>query len=443
MSTFVKQSTLNHIIEKADQTYCEFIEELIQDTKDGINSNIISKEFIEEFSKIIIDKKLKTFTPLKFYWLNMIEQLIEVSQMHEDLERVSKDDFLALEEIEDEIETFWNEQGYSESFDQLLDECEVTEASLQHIAILENQIVSFFYIHFSQKAKSNDELPYLYCISEELGDSQDKLYLNEGAFLVNIDENSSYPYVAFRRKSNYDSLFTIEEKSKKVDLKVLKNEYIIDFEDKNIFCTGENNNFAEVKSYFSDLKIISPSTYDFIKKVNSNFVLCNIDSELNGPLGTSYIPDGEIQHFDLTQMLILQSTAHFLNLLSEAAPIFHSIPDEAYYNAWRDEDTNMQKFYHDIVASFFGQSFLLELFESDKDSSITIRILKNDLRLKSSYATIETGFENGVISKEGFDFIRSCYENLLLVDDLIGEIFNLLDEKEQSLIKSYQNDLLN
>ena len=103
---------------KADveKSYRDFIEDLRDDFKRGFTTDVVDGDFLDQLSDILQDECFNKYSALKFYWLNLVDNIVYIIQLHEELLLEEDIDTDELTEIENELFSFWNDSELAESF---------------------------------------------------------------------------------------------------------------------------------------------------------------------------------------------------------------------------------------------------------------------------------------------------------------------------------------
>ena len=67
-------------------SYNYFLSELRSDSLSSDDTTLLSDDFVYEFKNIINRKELDAYSPKKFYWLNLIDKLVDTLDIAEGLE---------------------------------------------------------------------------------------------------------------------------------------------------------------------------------------------------------------------------------------------------------------------------------------------------------------------------------------------------------------------
>jgi len=165
-SLFINDKVQKQSLQFLTDSYNQFLAEIREDVSEGETSDFLSEDFQEEFKELIFRKELDTFSAKNFYWLNLIDSLVDT------LFLLEEDDYSA----ESIIEYF----EASEFLGFIITELEMDQAPEEVVSaikdIQEYQIVSYFHLQLSNK-KWNPTGPVAYRPVPELGEGVHGLYL--------------------------------------------------------------------------------------------------------------------------------------------------------------------------------------------------------------------------------------------------------------------------
>src|SRR5690606_23540547 len=158
----------------------------------------LSADFLEHFKVLVKSKTLDTFSPLAFYWVNLVDNLVFVLQMWQDAD-------------EEGLTDFWTEGEYAEAFMDLSKQGEeVLSITQQLMPLLEGQVLGFYHWHLSalHKAKEN---PTLYQLIPDLGDHDLGIRIGESHMVAPPDAHPDSPSLPFWSKSFNDGMVSIDD----------------------------------------------------------------------------------------------------------------------------------------------------------------------------------------------------------------------------------------
>jgi hypothetical protein len=174
------------IKKNVERSYRDFIEDLRDDFKKGFTTDVVDGDFLEQLGDILHDESFDSYSPLKFYWLNLVDNLVYIIQLHEELLLEKDIDTEELTELEDELFNFWNDSELAESFLNFLNSgSPVIEASNNLLPLIENQIISFYVLHINQYQQVFDDA-LMYQTIPELGDFEKKIYIGDNHKSVSL-----------------------------------------------------------------------------------------------------------------------------------------------------------------------------------------------------------------------------------------------------------------
>lgn len=140
------------------------------------NENVASSAFIDFFNSVESEFDKIEYSSKSYYWLLQLDKLNYIYHLHLDykLEPEDRDD------ICDEILEFWEESEFGDLFFEKKPEKnnEISTASRALVPMLENQIISIYFLHLvnSYSDKTN---PLIYIPVQEFGENGLTLYRSE------------------------------------------------------------------------------------------------------------------------------------------------------------------------------------------------------------------------------------------------------------------------
>ena len=203
------------------KSYRDFIEDLRDDFKRGFTSDVVDPDFLDQLSDILQDECFDNYSHLKFYWLNLVDNIVYFIQLHEELLTEEDMDSDELTEVENELFNFWNESELAESFLTFLNNgSPVVEASNNLLALLENQIISFYVLHLSMYQQEFDDA-LMYQTIPELGDYEKKIHLGDDHRSVSLKKNpETFPSLPIRFISPEKKSISLEISDKVINLPI-------------------------------------------------------------------------------------------------------------------------------------------------------------------------------------------------------------------------------
>ncbi len=450
-----------------EKSFIEFIEDLRIDFQKGFDTDVVDPDFLEQLNDIIHDEVFNSYSPLKFYWLNLVDNLIYVIQLHEELlieEGVDTDE---LTDLENELFNFWNDSELSESFLNFLnDGSPVIEVSSNLIPLLENQIVSFYVAHLSMyRQEFGDAL--MYQVVPELGDNENKIYITDKHLPVKLKTTpETYPSLPIRAISPEDGKFSIETDTLLVDLKIEAAPIPLNVDELDLFvlphCDEGEKRLEEFKKNITkalnNIKKIAPHLYTTFKSFTHTIVPVNekgiVSYSMQSLPGYSCINMFDRDSLDLMDDLLHENGHHYLNTYLNHIDLINEDDDKVYYSPWRKALRPIRGIYHAAFTFFWAMELYYHLdvattkkvmtFTKEEKVKIKTRFLEEYFMLGYCKPDFTHAFKNKRVNKDGLTLINSTYERIdaykKIAESILSELKGL-DETAFSKIENLKKEL--
>lgn len=433
--------------------YKELIQDIREDLSAGFETEHLSKEFLQCLGKIIKDQALNTYTPLNFYWTTLLENLIYVVQLHDEIQEAEEgDEDFEFSESEDELFNFWNDSEMAQSFLEMLDENNnIIEASSNLLTILENQILSFFYLHIASTTHELKDV-ILYNVIPEIGDSQDRIYIGNNHGIADFAEASDiYPSIALKSVFNKQEGFEVEINTDLYEVPIRENSDFITVNNKSIYllpiCKDGRERAEDFKEKIAlALKLIENSSQglsDTFLSFTHSIVPVNepgiVSFSMQSLPGFSSINMFERDFIDLMDDLLHENGHHYLNTFLNYTELIFEDDEKIYYSPWRRALRPIRGIYHAVFTFYWALNLFFELdkavtsgklnslydFSTEEKAKIKKRAIEEFYMLSYCALDLEHAFENGKVSPEGNNLILSIYS---LMESMKSGIENMHKE---------------
>ncbi|MCR9206010.1 MAG: hypothetical protein NXH75_15610, partial [Halobacteriovoraceae bacterium] len=335
MQKIISESSLfkNHQNNFVD-SYDQFLDELREDIREGHESEILSEEFQEEFKEIIFSEDLDSYHPLNFYWLNLIDKLVETIGLFEE-EEVS-----STEEL---IGAFSDSDLLGFIVDQLEANVDIETVIDQIFEIQEIQIISFFHLHISL-----DEWvptgPVSYQLVSEIGEASGHIFLgpDKKHFYIPEFENDDFiPVCGYFPEADEIQVSVDKE------VKVYKSTDFPNSQSGSLFIfpglKGESfqtKHFDKVSWASEVIQKVSPALYTVLKKYTSAIVPLYQEEIVSFSMQVlpsySCINMENRDRVDLIDDLLHENGHHFLNSILEGEEdVIYEDDEKIFYSPWR------------------------------------------------------------------------------------------------------------
>jgi hypothetical protein len=434
-----------------EKNYHDFIQDIREDFKNGFNTDIVDPQFLDQLNDIVHDEAFDTYSSLKFYWMNLLDNLIYLVQLHEEI--LSAESFNSsndeLTPPEEELFHLWKESELAEQFLEIFnDGLPVLEISDQLLPLLENQIISFYVLHINQYQQEFDDA-LIYQAVPELGEHEKRLYLGANHNIVDLqktpDSFPSLPIKSFRPEAL--ELWT-EVKEEDVKNKIKLNTPALVFDGQPLFILPgceqgvkkHKDLVAGIETALKRIKIAAPHLLDVFKSFTHTIVPINdagiVSYSMQSLPGFSSINMFERDPIDLMDDLLHENGHHYLNTYLNHTDLINEDDEMIYYSPWRKALRPVRGIYHGTFTFFWA----LELFHSlinEIDSKklnftnaekikIHTRFLEEYYMLDYCWTDLNHAFKNKKITKSGFDLISDIYKRINSMKKTVKDVENSL-----------------
>lgn len=441
---------------EVETSYRDFIEDLRDDFKRGFSTDVVDGDFLDQLADILQDECFDKYSPLKFYWLNMVDSMVYIIQLHEELLLEEDVDTDELTEVEDELFSFWNDSELAESFLDFLNEgAPVVEASNSLLPLLENQIISFYVLHLNlYRQEFEDAL--MYQTIPELGDSEKKIFLGDAHNVVNLKKTpETFPSLPIRSISPEEKTLAIEIANKSVSFQIESPPSFLAVDELQLFvlpnCEAGEKKAEEFKKNIAvaltTIKKAAPHVHNTFKSFTHTIIPVNekgiVSYSMQSLPGYSSINMFERDRLDLMDDLVHENGHHYLNTFLNHQDLINEDDDKIYYSPWRKALRSIRGIYHAVFTFYWALELFYNLdiaaekktiaFTKEEKTKIKQRFLEEFYMLEYCRADMVHGFKNKRINKEGNQLINMIYERISLYKKDAGTILEKL--KSQDLEK--------
>ncbi|MCK6595906.1 MAG: HEXXH motif-containing putative peptide modification protein [Bacteriovoracaceae bacterium] len=463
-SSFHKKLQIN-----VQKSYREFIDDLRADFENGFNTDTVSPEFLEQLDDIIHDEALDHYSPTKFYWLNLVDNLIYVIQMHEELlsaEDATDEELEELGETEDELFSFWNESDLAEQFINLMKEDKaVLEASDHLVPLLENQIIAFYVLHVNKYHQQFDDA-LVYQIVPEIGEGDLGLYLGDQHLFTEFKPKpEGLPALALTSVDFDENEIKVESGNKDLKLKFVKTKPAIKKDDLELFVLpqcleGQKNHDQFVKNInkaLDRIKKYAPHLFTTFKSFTHTIVPVNeegiVSYSMQSLPGYSSINLFNRDQIDLMDDLLHENGHHYLNTYLNFQELINEDDDKIYYSPWRKALRPVRGIYHATFTFYWALELFVNLnkststeFTKEEKIKIKTRLVEEYLMLEYCSQDLKHAFKNKKINKDGWKLIQDVYTLINSYQKLAATTLNelkSLDKEKHIHLTDLANHLMN
>lgn len=445
-----------------ERSYRDFIEDLREDFKRGFTTDVVDSDFLDQLCDILQDECFDNYSPLKFYWLNLVDNIVYVIQLHEELLNEEDIDTDELTEAEDELFSFWNDSDFAESFLNFLnDGAPVVEASNNLLPLLENQIISFYVLHLSYYQQEFDDA-LMYHTVPEFGDFEKRIYLGDDHRLVNLKNTpDTFPSVPVRFISPETSTLSLEIDDKPVKFSIEPSLPPLKIDELDLFVVPncedgikKLDKFKEsISKALANIKKAAPHLHTTFKSFTHTIVPVNekgiVSYSMQSLPGYSSINMFERDQIDLMDDLLHENGHHYLNTFLNHQDLINEDDDKIYFSPWRKALRPVRGIYHATFTFFWALELFHHLdkaaekktlnFTKDEKIKIKQRFLEEFYMLDYCKPDLAHAFKNKRVTKEGNLLINMIYEKIGSykkdVESTLASLKSLDAKKHQEVLK--------
>lgn len=230
---------LDSVLSQLRKRYQDDLNDFREYVKIDFSSELLSDDFHQTFFKLLFADSMNQYSPLKYYWLKMIEDFFYILELHYDEEDhgLSDDDQdFSPEEREEEIVGAWEQTSFASALESMLDEgLDTLDASMTLIPLMESQILSFAYLHFSPE-EFECETAFLYNMAPEFGDYETRLNLLETCQYVEFENiQELYPALPISEIDRQGQMLGLDNSGETDFFPIQNHESVISIDKAKIF----------------------------------------------------------------------------------------------------------------------------------------------------------------------------------------------------------------
>lgn len=442
---FLKQN------KNVEESYNQFLSELREDISDGEESPYLSIDFQDELSKIIFEKDLDQYSPLRFYWLNLIDKIIDTIALQEE-------EF----ESSNELVGVFSESDLLGFVVKLIEDGSDTEEILdQVIDYQELQIISFYHLHISSKNWQPNG-PVLYPMTPEIGETNGMLYLGEDKrryYLPQYKDETVVPIIGHIPSEDVLQVMLGEDilniKSLQNDETILKVKNLTILPGINSSGHFNQEHFEKVSKALETISELTPNLSEVLSRYTHTIVPIFEEELVSYSMailpGFSSINMANRDFVDMVDDLLHENGHHFLNCLLEGEEeIIYEDDDKIFYSPWRRSLRPIRGLYHGVVTFYWAYRLFKELSFNEKTPAIftelevekiNFRFIEESILIKRCFPEIQRAFDLDKVSDYGLKIIDVIESELNENHSLEQTIFNKLTSESQDKINKIKEEI--
>jgi hypothetical protein len=380
------------------------LKEIKSEIKSGFYFNLIFKK---QLTEILKDKTLKTYSPLKFFWLHLLEDYF----------------FLINCNSEEDQFDFWEKSEYCNSFLKLINKkFSVPEASQKLSTNLKNQIISFYYLHLNSNFKS-PKFSVKYKIIQEIGDFNQRIYISDAHLFSDFSNINQFISI----KSISKTFLRTNLGKKKINRplpKIFNNTLALLPTSKDGI--KKSDEFKKrIEKALEVIKKYSPDSYKTF--LNFTHTILPVDEpgvvsySLQNLPGYSCINLFERDFIDLMDDLIHENGHHYLNTYLNFCELINEDNEKIYYSPWRNSLRPIRGIYHacftffwalHLFGNFFRNIEKMNFLTTGEKEKVASRFVEEYLMLNYCLPDLKHAFKQKKINSEGMKLVRSIYAQI-------------------------------
>ncbi len=427
-SIFSTKSALQ-AFKNREKDYESFIQDIRTDLNDGFHTEIVDPLFLDQLTDIIHDEIFDTFSPLRFYWISLVDDLIYLIQLHDEILSADEynEDHSDYTELEKELLSYWQNSEFQTAFNEIKsNQVALIEISDQLLPLLENQIISFYVLNINRFRQEFDEAIIYHPILFR-GDSEHGFYLGENQIFASLtkipDSYPSFPVLSFdpdnmKIKYEYKDRGEIINLEKKVEEASISKKVFSFINSTKIQTQNILNEIANIKKY-------SQSTYEQILYFHSLFILNKDEGHhfWTHPAIPQYTRiNAGLQKSELQNALISSCAEQMYYSYISFDELTNTYDEIIYYSPW----TKKQNPLHETLKEFFRELYLLNFYRSmilKKEDQYLNYIVQFE-RIKFSHADLQTAKKFKKFTDAGLELFSMLESNFSEHTNYVSTIEN-------------------
>lgn len=452
--------------QKFTAEYSEYLDEVFAEFDESYAKKFFSKEFRTEISKLNQEKHLFHYSPLSFYFAKQIENALFLAHLHSEIDEDP--------EVEVEVFDFWKDSDFGELFlerNQKDEGQNISKLSLSFKPLLENQILSFYYLHLSQRPEAQPDILDYY-IQTSLGDSTDRVYLTDLHYSVTKTALFAEGLLEVNCLTSQRSSLEVQTDGDIKAFIVDKEVKSIQLEDgKELYLNPPAELDERLDQFKSDcikalqnIKKISPSLYECfftfthtIVPVDEKGIVSFSSQNLPGYSSLNIVGRNYIELHD---DLLHENGHHYLNSILNTTELIEEDDEQIFYSPWRKSRRPIRGIYHAYFTFYWAFQLFHDLTKALASGVELQGLNKENLSFCATRATEEFLMLNyvhddlliardmGKVTDDGFKFINLVNEMISSQKEgvenfkeyIVAEDLKVIDELKSELKKQKQEN---
>lgn len=431
MNTTQLVSNIKDYQSKFQRAFSDYHASLREGLGELDNSEVLSSSLIQLLSEALFSNNLKASDPMAVYWLDMLDDIFFVAQIHTDLEEGE----VSHDEGEEELFSFWNDSDYALALQDLLKTSPIALASRKLLSVLETQAEAFYQLHFHDHGLPV-EAPLFYKPIPEIGDHSGAFYLPRQAKRVSLAfTDEFYIHATKPLKVGADTDDSIEAKTQAVTM--LADNNIAYHPSDAEFVDHESKELERIKTAIGHIKKYSPVCYSVFSEFTKMIVPIReqgiVSYSMDNLPGVSCINMSERDYVDLIDDLVHESGHHFLNCILGSSELINEDDDKIFFSPWRKSLRPIRGLYHAVFTFYWAMRLFGDLSKSDIKSELSDdqwqkvlqRTIEEAYMISFCAPQLDEAFKRKKVTKAGRDLIAPILNE---AQELMGHVATLKDQ---------------
>jgi len=437
-SNFINNEVQSQSVSFLADSYDQFLSEIREDVGEGETSELLSDDFQDEFKELVFREELDTFTAKNFYWLNLIDSLV--------------DTLFILEEGDYSAESIIEYFEASEFLGFIITELEMDQAPEEVVntikEIQEFQIISYFHLQIGQKQWTPSG-PVAYRPVPELAEGPHGIYLGTNNDFYPLPDDIDTTVLPIIKYNPRDGIIQVDLEGEILEINNIENE-LISIDDsplllinKEIFDHKNRDSiYSKFKKANEILSTLTPELYNHLNNF-TDFIVPLETQELVS-YSMKVLPKYSMINLfnrdlvDLVDDLLHENGHHYLNgLLEGEEELIFEDDEKIFYSPWRRSLRPIRGLYHGVLTFYWAYRLFKELslskrieefFTKEEVAKINYRLVEEEFMIWACKDDLDQAYALGKIS----DYGKTFYEVI------ITELKN--DKEEIQKVESNLND---
>ncbi len=427
MNTTQLVSNIKDYQSKFQRAFSEYHASLREGLGELDNSEILSSSLIQLLSEALFSNSLKANDPMAVYWLDMLDDIFFVAQIHSDIEEGE----VSHDEGEEELFSFWNDSDYALALQELLKGTPITLASRKLLSVLETQAEAVYQLHFHEHGLPVEN-PLFYKPIPEIGDHPGTFFLPRQAKKAALEFSDEF-YIHSTKP------LKVSSDSEQADTTTLSNVTLLDGQvayhpSDAEFAANETQELKRINMAIGHIKNFSPSCFCVFSEFTKIIVPIReagiVSYSMDNLPGVSCLNMSERDYVDLIDDLVHESGHHFLNCILGSSELINEDDEKIFFSPWRKSLRPIRGLYHAVFTFYWAMKLFGDLSKSEVKSQlddnqwqkVLQRTIEEAYMISFCAPQLDEAFKRKKVTKAGRDLIAPI---LAEAQELMGEVGEL------------------